>query len=597
MIINFDNLFVLFIYFVLAFYQFTSIFLITARFSNNFKIRILYAASSPFIFILLGFPFKIGGYLNIYVILQLLIFFFITLILIGKIKVFKNIRIFNLNILLKLVIISFLIHFFSFEARNFYSWPYLDMMTAHRWNELIISGSSNNFTYQPGLSIYLAPLYFLVDPGSSLDYLGFAIGIVLLIFTLLVLDQFRQFSGIFFVALLTIPLFSENQKYLVSFGNNQFFILYIPLILYLVYRLKDKDKENNIYLFLLTLILLSLTITNPALTLYIGYLLILFTITLPLIFKFSFRIIMALNTSFLLGVVFYLYNMRMGVSEATSFFLDVKTDLLSTPNTYDYTFLDRFKNLFFDIMSFKVIQNPFDSVINFGVYLSVVLFAFLFFYAITKKDFLYFLFGITGIVWGFSAITGFGQYSVILERVGWYYTLVFLIVVTLLIKNFVAYYRIEIFLVSTSFLMFFYNSFFPFQEYRFDNEIIHLEMLKLTKNYSDTIQLYSTLTYNDIHFIANKNIQEVESLEELKKCIIKSCEFLVVIIDKKRDLPNPYLLRTFTREQINDEQHMEYIYERRLNDVAKNLNLKANLVENGFTIYFENNEGLILVKG
>ena len=604
MIIGLDDVLVVSAYFLLVLFHFFSVYFVISYFSVDIRTRLLFGISSPFIFIILGLPFKVLGRFDLFAIFQLIIFLIVFLNIL--IKRSESLKIVNFKKYFPILFIMlFIIHFLSFEARTNYSYAFRDMTTSHMLIKSIVF--ENAWGYQPGLAIYLSPIYKILDPAGSLDYLGFAIGLVLLMYICILLEIIKKYLSLYFITIFTLPIFVQNQNYLTGLSNNQFFILYVPLIIYLIYELKDRNKESKFYLFLLSIILSGLSITNPAVSLYIVYVLVILLVTLPILFNYSFKRIFFILFTYLLGITLYFFDRGMK-PDATLDFLAENTFKDDTANlTTNLTPINRLL-LFQDIFRIKFLTSPFDSYFTAGAFLAIFMILAICIYSLKVKNLFYFLFSSAGFIFGLSTLTGIGQYSFIIGRVGWYYILIFLILVSSMILSLVNKYNLHFYILFVGTLIIIFNSLHPPVNYRFDNEEIHIKISNLAKESKSTLYLFSTLYDNRIYHFKKDVVlindpqsglgqTSYDDLSEyLKKCKIQTCGTTIVLIDKSSKLPDPVLSRAISRELINNEQTLKSFYEVRNKTLEANIDLERKLIQEDFFIYFNDKNNSILIK-
>lgn len=579
------------IYIILAVLQFTTAYYASAFFTVEAKIRTLFGVSSPFLFILAGFPFKLFGQLKLYFFLQILVFSFLVLLFLKKLYSGLHLYFIKKIYFGYFLILLFLIHFFSFESRNFYTYGFSDMTDTHIQIERVIFESFTG--YQPGMGIYLSPVYFITNPKGSLDYLGFSIGLVLLILTLVLLEQIKPRLSFYFLPLFTLPFFIENQKFLIGFSNNQFFTLFIPLFIALIYFMVNEQKSKKLILFLLGSVLASITITNPAVTLSTGILFILLIIILPRIFNYQISELFFSFIFFIVGIFLYLFNSNLyGIK-----LLNFLQQYTFNPQIFSRDSI-LYNSLFFiwEIVKFKVIVNPFSSFFNFSGYIALLSMITICILAILRKNFLIFLFSFSATILGFSTLTGAGQYSFIMGRAGWYFILLFLITIALLAHDIFLSLNFSSILFLAYSLIIIFNASNPPSEYRYDNEEIHLEIYRYSINQTSDLYLYSTLQDNRIYVYNEKNITLIDDLTKyIKVCSLSDCN-LIVAIDKSKKSPDPILSREIDKELIQNQDIIDAFYQRRQVILNSNLNLEKELLKEGFKIYFENESSSLLVK-
>jgi hypothetical protein len=615
-IIELNDVLIMGAYFLMVFFQFFSVFFIISYFSIEIRTRLLFGVSSPFIFIILGYPFKVLGRLDFFAIFQLSLFlvvFFLTLK--NKkttLKIFRFRKPYPV-----LFFMVYILHFLSFEARTNYSYAFRDMTTSHMLIKSIIFETA--WGYQPGLAIYLAPVYQILDPAASLDYLGFAIGLVLLVYVAILLEIIKKYLSLYFIVLLTLPFFTQNQYYLIGLSNNQFFILYIPLIIYLIYRIKDFDKESKFYLVLISLIMLSLTITSPSVSYYIGYFLVLFLITLPIVFNYSLKRISFILLNYIFGIGIYFFDMNIKPIQTVDFlseqvFADnstVFTTISTADSTADSTTYSTSNSIFlllWDFLKLKFLINPFDSYFNAVGYMALLITLAVCIYSLLVKNLFYFLLSGAGVFSGFSTLTGIGQYSFIIGRIGWFYILIVIILASSIILNLVFKYSLNFYILILGIFIIIFNSLNPPSDYRFDNEDIHIKVYNLVNESKSPFYLFSTLYDNRIYHF-KKNVLLINDpqaglgqtpyadlSEHLKNCKKHSCATTIVLIDKSLKLSDPILTRSINRVKINDDTILKEFYSARNKILETNINLERMLIQNGFIYYYNDINNSILIK-
>jgi len=609
-IFNLNDLIVIIAYFSLALFQFLALYILIGRYTQDKKTRVLAGTASPFIFILIGFPFKILGLLNLYAMLQFTLFLFLLFFMAYKGKnLTKKITVKRKDLLIYSLLIIGSAYFLIYEALNNLTYAFPDTLSSHSWIISIITANSPG--YQPGFAIHLAPLYFLTDPVASLDFLGFSIGFVLLLYVVIILETVRKHLGIYFIAIFFLSFFVENQKFLIGFSSNQFFMLYITLLFVLLYEINKQEKDKKIKFYILYATLLTVGITNPPLALYLAYLLGAYLFLLPVIFKFSLLKIIGLNSALYFGGFLYVINSSSTATSLINFLSAINpttstpttstpttsTPTTSTPTTSTPSLPPDLLNLIREIIKLKFIENPMSSFFIFSGYIAIVFFITVLIYSISKRLFLYFVMSLAGVIFGISTITGIGQYSFIMGRVGWYYILVFIILLSMILQKSTQKFSVEKLSLYSLVGIFIFNLSSPPTEYRFDDEVVNLKTFNLASQFDSKVFLYSKLQNTNIFPLKNSDIIMLENLSQhLKNCQPSQCYPIIVVIDKSQRPPDPVLSRTINREFINDPETLNRFYKERTERVKENLALENSLIAQGFKTYFDTPENSILIK-
>jgi len=587
-------------YFSLALFQFLALYILIGRYTKDKKTKVLAGTASPFIFILVGFPFKILGLLNLYAMLQFTIFLFLLFFMAytGK-NITKRITLKRNNLIIYSILIIGSSYFLIYDALNHLTYAFPDTFSTHRWITAIIAFNSPG--YQPGFAIYLAPLYFLIDPAASLDFLGFAIGFVMLTYVGIILETVKKYLSMYFIAIFFLSFFVENQKILIGFSSNQFFILYITLLFVLLYKINKQEKDQKIKFYILYATLLTVAITNPPLALYLAYLLGVYLFLLPTIFKFSLLKIIGLNSALYFGGALYIINSGRSFTNLINFLGEINATTsaptASAPTTSAPLLSSNLLDLTTEIIKLKFIENPMSSFFSFSGYVAIVFFISVLIYSINKRNILYFVISLAGIIFGISTLTGIGQYSFIMGRVGWYYILAFIILLSLILQRVIQRLKIEELFLYILLGIFLYNLSNPPNHYRFDDEEVHLNTFKLSNQFDSKTFIYSELQNVVIYSLKNSNVIVLKDLEQhLKDCILTECYPIIVVIDKSQKTPDPVLSRTINREFINDPATLNRFYKERKDRVKDNLELEERLIAQGFEVYFSNSENSILIK-
>lgn len=524
--ISFEDLLVLSVFFTQVIMQYVITGTVITWFSKDKLIKMLYQSASPFIFIVIGFPFKYFGILKLYALIQIsffgiLVFSRFVDFIIKRQKLYKPITI----EIYYWVVFIFLVAFFSYESRNFISYGSRDLVKSHFWVTEIIT---NRFSgYQPGLGIYLAPTYFTVEVKTSLDYLGFALGASILMLIFLLLEQFKKYSGYWFIVLFTTIFFVENQRYLIGFSNNQFYALY--LILFIVTFVKSLDNKSLPALFLLTsLVLLSLTITTPSLTVYIGYYLLGLLLTIRLMLQIQIKLAIGFAFAYLLGIILYVINLRVSLFDFVAYISHFANDY-QNKNRDDNPLTEVIKPIFVDLTTIEVIDRSTYAYYFFG-YLGLILNCVILIFSIIKKNTLYYCITFGGLIFGISTLFGVGQLNFIQGRVGWLYIFNFLYLLAFILSTFLNYHnKIFTFLIGYTVLLF--NLFHPVAELRTENEEIYTTIYQYHKNLNERIILYSSL--ENLRYFEQKDGDFIlKNLNELNYTSIPDNEHIVIIFPK-----------------------------------------------------------------
>jgi hypothetical protein len=261
-----------------------------------------------------------------------------------------------------------------------------------------------------------------------------------------------------------------------------------------------------------------------------------------------------------------------------------------------------------DIFKIKFLTSPFDSYFTASAFLAIFMILAICIYSLKVKNLFYFLFSSAGFIFGLSTLTGIGQYSFIIGRVGWYYILIFLILVSSMILSLVNKYNLHFYILFVGTLIIIFNSLHPPVNYRFDNEEIHIKISNLAKESKSTLYLFSTLYDNRIYHFKKDVVlindpqsglgqTSYDDLSEyLKNCKIQTCGTTIVLIDKSSKLPDPVLSRAISRELINNEQTQKSFYEVRNKTLEANIDLERKLIQEDFFIYFNDKNNSILIK-
>lgn len=609
MIIELSDLFIVVLYFLLAINEFIFIYFIAGYFTQNFKIRIICGTASPFIFIIIGFPFKLFGNLNDISYLYFLIFIFNLYFLLKNYKFFSlGFKKDKLNLISPYILsIIFMFFYLAYDASKHLTYGFLDTIPTHLW--ILDAMSKPSSGYQPGIAIYLSPIYSLTNPKGSLDFLAVAMSTTFICYVMLALETLKSKLGLIFVGLMSLHFFADNQQMLMEFSNNQFSILYITLILILVYRLQERTENRKISLTLLILILMSLGITSPSLALYIFYYLFVLMVLLPTIFQYDAKILLITTSALITGVWFYFLNTRMDFTNFISFInslhglpvveqnLTIPTKITDLTAINDFFVFSIIYEIMIEIFKIKVIEHPFISLFNFAGYLSLIGFIFCFLLSLVRRNTLYFLLSTAGLIFGISTLTGIGQSSFIMGRVGLYYIIVFLIFISLVILkvyDFAFKAKYIIFYVGA---IFFYASFNPPMAYRYHDEQVFLNLFEYIKNSNqEKIYLISSIPNIEVFEYKDNRVQIIQFFSENNNLVLDKSYPLFVVIDKKDELPDPILSQRVKKEFITDKITLDSFYNERKKIIDENILLEQQLEIRDFKYIFKNSDYSILTN-
>jgi hypothetical protein len=568
------------------------------KFTSDRKTKLLAAVTSPFIFILLGSLFKATGFVNVFPILQLVLSFFILVLMSTRtLNMVKQFKFKKIQIVYAILFLGSL-YLLSFDAIKFLTISFPDTFASHEWIKI---GLRERFSgYTPGFALHLSTSYYLMDPEGSLDFLGAASGFILLLYASIALEILKKYTSIYFLSLFFLPYFVEPQKYLNGFSHNKFFILYIVLIPVLLNELYKETKNQKINLSLLFTVIGSLAYTHLPLFIFLIPVTFIFATLIPFLFKNSLISVFVIVISMLFSGSLYLLNAKNQVKNLIGQYLSlipVASD--SEENFVDFS-QDRsiireeaVQNLF----RINYISDPLGSFQNFAGYLALLFAILILISSIKNKIFIKFILSFQGVLFGISTLTGFGQHPYTQGRVGWYFMTIVLVLVSISLQEFFETFKIIQIGLLVSMGIFLSNLGNPPIHYRFDDEYIHFKVFDLVTTINSKMYLYSTIANSNIYSLHNSNVIELTNLSNSSfKCVSSECYPLIVLIDTKKGTPDPILSRSIRRENINDSLSLKRFREEREKVVLSNTSLRNNLKSRGFESYFSDSNYDILIK-
>jgi hypothetical protein len=601
-LIDLQDILVIITYFLMSALNFFSIYVLAGKLTNDRKTRLLAGVASPFIYIVLGFPFKLYGVIQIFIALQYSVF---CLAVYYGLKEFKGLKFKNckeaiskkdLTVYGTLILGS--LYFLINESVKNLTYAFPDTLTSHSWVISTLTNSNNGF-YQPGFGIHLAPMYQFVNTEASLDFLGFAIGFTLIIYVVIILEIVRKFLSLYFLALYFLPLFVENQKYLIGFSSNQFFLLYLLLIFILIFEVGAKNKDVGIKLSILSMVILSIGITTPPLLLHLIYYFVVLLLLLPIFSNYSFIKILSINFVGCISAFLYFLNSNTSLINLINFFNSI-TSFVSATNTDSQLIVNQqgTSELVTDVLKAKLIMDPFSSLFNFFGFLVFLVSVLLLIYSIYRKYLFLSIIATSCLVFAISLFYGVGQFSFITGRVGLYFVVASVFLFSYTLNKIIQKSKISPWTILILLSIFSLNLTRPPAEYRFDNEIIQIQTFKFSNTFESKVYLFSTLSNIEIFPLKNSKIILVENLNEhLYDCFSRQCYPLVVVLDKSLRTPDPILSRSISKQFIANPKVLDEFYTARENIIKENVNLETNLIIQGFEIYLFNSEYSILFKG
>jgi len=293
----------------------------------------------------------------------------------------------------------------------------------------------------------------------------------------------------------------------------------------------------------------------------------------------------------------FLINQKWGISQLSSI---VKTYFLTTPggetnlNANPENDFEIFKIFLLETFSPKNVQPLFHSLFTFSAYLIIFVLIIYLVYLIKIKDAFLFIIILFTFIVGLVSLLGIGQLKFIPERTAWYFMISVIFITSFFILTIIN--QNHLFYLFCGFLII-GNSLYPFQDYRYDDELLHIEAKNIYSNFEEPICLISSLQFNQIHSYLKPNltILPLNSINDAVKPTRK-CAKQIIIIDKNKKSLDLHKSRIYTREQVGNLNLIQSINESRLLILKGNYYLESFLLNRGFTTYFQNINGSVLIN-
>jgi hypothetical protein len=545
----------------------------------------------PPLFILIGTPFYLLGILEVYAYIQILAFLIAYIWLLRHLKPFSiKINFKRRDLILYTIFFAGIGYLLSFESFNNVTYAFEDTVTTNLWNIDIFEGYSG---YYPGFAIYLSPIYLWINPVESLDFLGFVIGFIFLLYTSVALEISKKYLGLIFLSLFSLAVFNQSQLSLISFSPNKFSVLYIGLLVVLLREILISQKNLKISIFLLCSLLVSLPLANLPLLPYF-----LVILTMSLIWGWSpikqilrnpqlailFALVIVINAS----IILYLY---MGKSSARSWLIFNNLSLTtSSSDVASKIWLSLLKHS----VEVKFIIDPFNSITSFGGGLSIIFAMVVTLYSARKRHMMYGIIDSSVTLLGLSTYTGILQISMIKGRVGWYFSILMIILTSSLLLELDTKEKTTSFILILCTLIFIGNLRTPPEFFRSYPEEVHRIIFSLGKDLKSNFYLYSQIKGSDIHSVLNPKVVTIDnSMDLLKKVNRAPGTLFLVVLDLRQEvqIQNPALLekisvsKTYIKDKSTRENNLVYV-----------IALKNTLLQKGFTTYFADNEYEKLIR-
>ena len=591
MIFSYDNLIAITGYFFVALSQFLVVYAISHRYTKENRIKILAGATSPALFILIGFPFYLLGILKVYAYIQMFVFIIIYIRLLRNLKPFCiKINFKRRDLFLYTIFFVGLGYFLSFESFNNVTYAFEDTLSTHEWNESFFNGLSSS--YYPGFAIYLSPIYLWINPIGSLDFLGFATGFILLLYTSVALEILKKYLGLIFLSLLSLTAFDQTQLMIIAFSPNKFFVLYLGLLVVLLHEILISLENLKISIFLLCSVLFSLSIASPPLVPYFFVIL-----TMSLIWGWSTikQILSNLKVRILFAFIIViniaiLYAFVSKVSPRS--WLKFNNLFLTTPESDSAS--KAWLVLLRHALDVKFIIDPFNSTYSFFGGLSIIFAMIVTLYSIRKRHVMYGIMSSSATLLGLSTFTGILQITMIEGRVGWYFSVLIITLVSLLLLEIGTTVKSTSFILFLSTIIFIGNLRTPPEFFRSYSEEIHRRIFSLGKNLKSDFYLYSQIKESDIHRVLNPKVVTIHKTIDLLKKVNRDPSIIsIVVLDFRQEnqIQSPTLIKKIpvSKNYIQKESTQR-------SDPVLASALKNTLLQKGFTTYFADNNYVILIR-
>ncbi len=228
-------------------------------FDNNLKK--LYIATSPFVFILIGYLFRILNVQKIFPIVVLVLAIISILSFFNLNKNYKKIEI-KLSFL---IFTAIAFYFYFYDAVKHWSIAHIDAYATHLQIVNLNLGVGN--PYQPGMAIILSPIYLTKDPSYSLNFLGAAVGISVLLLVSIIFRIINLRMWFIFIIILILPYFDNLFTTLNGLGSSIISFLTLTILIISSYAYSETFKLH--YIILIVISLVATGLTSPVFNFYL----------------------------------------------------------------------------------------------------------------------------------------------------------------------------------------------------------------------------------------------------------------------------------------------------------------------------------------
>ncbi len=550
-------------------------FTFSEKFIQNRFISKLFAAASPFIFILLGFILKIGNALDYFVLVVIILLAVsIYFIIESKIRILTRI---NPTYIFYSILAGYLLFY---DAIKYESVGFIDSSSSHRKIITILSGA--DVAYQPGYAILLAPLYWLREPTEELNFVGASTAFVIYILISILLSTLSIYIWYILVILSFLPIFTEVLKTLIGVTSNSISILALSFIIIINFLYKNSYSKYFFALFMIVYI--ASGVTTPVL---------LFYLITPLV---AMLIISLINNRDKSKIYFYqLVGSFIGFGlYAVNFIvpsLYVNVNATSEPlrhieGTIDLVIEDQQSFLIYLFENTLILDSAnirdIKSITNLGGYAIVLVALFMIILLLKKREYHKYLFpNIIIFIFGISTLTGLLDVPYIKGRVGWYFTWSVLLAASYLSYLVIMYfYRCK--KKSTLYTIISLNIFVllmvePPQHYRYVDEDAYKALKKVIQQYDQELPIYLKGTFSLTTDRQSTRLDDTEFNNNLKE---NKMGLYVIALDFKNETLDPVLSRQFDFRDINTTG-VDVALEETLNMKLDRSNRMENIV-NGY---------------
>lgn len=440
--------------------------------------------------------------------------------------------------------------------------------------------SGNETAYQPGIALWLNPIYPLLLIFQDLGLIGAWIGIIIIFQAYLLLLFFGKWISRYFLTFLVVPIFFQLNILFIGFTSTSWGLISIlAFLIYLINVRKYSSQRKVTIIFGLMTFAGTALIVPTILPYYIPILGILFLIDLALKDKNAVRNILTPFLGVLGSLGVYGLNLFLSNKNYRSEIINLYVTELPY-NTSSVTV-----NLILDFLSIKGSIRPITDIFDFFGWIIFITFVLSLIFSIRFKNQHRIVMSLCGAFFGFVTMFGIFEISFFKGRAGIYFLIIFLLSMAIIASYGHKKYLGKWLFIFSAGLALSSAYLFPVVQYRYHDEKIYYKTLELLKDHKITNDAIVYTTLPQLNFVSiDFDVRNMDRLFEINPF---SKQQVIVLLDFNMDFIDPVLSRQFEYQEVHNSDINATLTRIRDEKIKKSEEIETRIIKHNFTLIFE----------